>query len=72
MEAVCAFETSVNFNVITWRYIPQESELNFCLQAHQQSVCRDGFCSMKLCIWKETGTADRNIHSLSVYCQTAE
>jgi hypothetical protein len=27
MEAVRTYEKSVNFNVTTWRYIPQESKL---------------------------------------------
>jgi hypothetical protein len=27
MEAVCTSETLVNFNVTTWRYIPENSKL---------------------------------------------
>jgi hypothetical protein len=27
MEAVCIFETPVNFNVTTWRYIPEDTKL---------------------------------------------
>jgi hypothetical protein len=27
MEAVCTLETSINLNVITWRYIPEDSKL---------------------------------------------
>jgi hypothetical protein len=26
MEAVCTSETSVNFNLTTWRYIPEDSK----------------------------------------------
>jgi hypothetical protein len=29
MEAVCTSETLVNFNVTTWRYIPEDSKLQF-------------------------------------------
>jgi hypothetical protein len=32
MEAVCTSETSVNFNVTTWRYIPKDSKL------HRESI----------------------------------
>jgi hypothetical protein len=28
MEAVCTSKTSVNFNVTTWRYIPENSKLH--------------------------------------------
>jgi hypothetical protein len=28
MEGVCTSETSVNFNVTTWRYIPEYSKLH--------------------------------------------
>jgi hypothetical protein len=30
-EAVCTSETSINFNVITWRYIPEDSQLHLYL-----------------------------------------
>jgi hypothetical protein len=30
MEAVRTSETSVNFNVITWHYIPEDSKLHTC------------------------------------------
>jgi hypothetical protein len=28
MEAVCTFETSFNYSVITWRYIPEDTKLH--------------------------------------------
>jgi hypothetical protein len=42
MEAVRTSETSVNFNVTTWRYIPEDSKLHthrrFNLKSHMTRI----------------------------------
>jgi hypothetical protein len=33
MEAVCTLETSINLNVITWHYIPEDSKLQYDMKS---------------------------------------
>jgi hypothetical protein len=41
MEAVRTSETSANFNVTTWRYIPEDSKLNIrCCENLKSYPCR--------------------------------
>jgi hypothetical protein len=46
MEAVCTSETSVNFNVTTCHYTPEDSKLHTCrcenLKSHMQKTCPFG------------------------------
>jgi hypothetical protein len=43
MEAVRTSETSVNFNVTTRRYIPEDSELHTCRRENLKSHVRDTY-----------------------------
>jgi hypothetical protein len=43
MEAVRTSETSVKFNVTTWRYIPEDSELHTCRRENLKSHARDTY-----------------------------
>jgi hypothetical protein len=47
MEAVCTSEKSVNFNVTTWCYIPEDSKLHTCchqnLKSHMCQIYFDNY-----------------------------
>jgi hypothetical protein len=51
-EAVCASETSVHFNVTTWRYVPEDSKLHSdVVNIIMEVVGRDGSCQENPEMW---------------------
>jgi hypothetical protein len=45
MQAVCTSETSVNFNVTTWHYIPEDPKLKKSIMIFKYSVKKQCQCS---------------------------
>jgi hypothetical protein len=50
MEAVRTSETSVNFNVSTWRYIPEDSKLHTCRYENLKSQVSSELCFLGICV----------------------
>jgi hypothetical protein len=59
MEAVLTSETSVNFNVTTRRYIPEDSKPHARLRENLKISLNKGYCRF---ILKKTENVRRNIH----------